>query len=114
MTEDTAPTSIGNCSKCGSASLNALPPNNFSRKPGYICTSCGVKHRGPRSTVVYSLILLVGLAFVGVAIMTFVADNRPEEVVHTSPFRPLILGGLVAGWAAWQLRLPKVAAQPKG
>lgn len=114
MNEPNPTLPIGFCSFCGSSNLDALPPNSFSRKPGYVCTECGTKHREAKSTWQYLGILLLGLAMAGGGIAVFFSDNRPDTVAPRKGPLPLVFIGIaVAGWAAWQLRMPKVSSQQK-
>ncbi|GIW98020.1 MAG: hypothetical protein KatS3mg111_1353 [Pirellulaceae bacterium] len=106
--EETA--SVGFCARCGSENLEPLPPNSFSRKPGYLCMTCGTKHRGRKSTWMYAGILLLGLLLAAGGIAAFMSeDGNDGRVRRRSPLRLVVLGVVVAGWAAWQFRVPPVA-----
>ena len=42
--DEDAPADAMRCAKCESARIEALPPNRFSRHPGFLCKKCGRTH----------------------------------------------------------------------
>lgn len=101
---------VGFCAGCGSENLEPLPPNKFSRKPGYNCAACGTMHRGAKSTWLYAAIVVLGLCMAGAGITIFSTGGPPSSgAPRKSPLRLVFMGVAVAGWAGWQFRVPVVA-----
>lgn len=105
---------VGYCRACGSSALEPLPPNSFSRKPGFVCTACEAKHRGVTSTWLITGILLLGLVMAGVGMATWLSEdgNDKSGAPRKSPLRLVMIGLAVAGYAAYQYRVPTIAKEP--
>src|SRR5262245_8285228 len=55
------PASPMRCASCKAAAVEALPPNAFSRHPGYVCTECGALMRPPGSFGINVAIIALGV-----------------------------------------------------
>ena len=55
-----APASGMRCAACKAPGIEALPPNKFSRRPGYVCPGCGAKMRPPGSIGGYVFAIALG------------------------------------------------------
>jgi len=97
------------CAACKAAALRELPPNQFSRHPGYVCTDCRAIMRPPGSTGSYIIItilsgvvVLFGLLMLALAFLSGVSVRRLL-------FVGVGLAGMGISGAAWaitQLRFP--------
>jgi hypothetical protein len=104
-----SPPSAMRCAACKAAAVQALPPNQFSRRPGYVCKACGAVMRPPGSGGLYVFLSLVGILMIPLGLFLAVFSFQ----VQTSRNRLLgfgvalaALGAAVASWCAMQLRLP--------
>ena len=61
------------CARCDSAAIRKLPPNAFTRHPGFVCTKCSAVMRPPGSTTVYMFALLMGVALFLFGLTLFIA-----------------------------------------
>ena len=101
------------CAKCNSAALKKLPPNAFSRNPGFECKKCKAIMRPPGSTVVYlfamlmgGLVFLIGIAILlGVVVMLVMGENVSAKGFGGAGILSM-LGAVTAGWGFSQIRLP--------
>jgi hypothetical protein len=105
-------TAVMRCAKCKAASVERLPPNQFSRNPGYVCSACGAKMRPPGSITGYVFATILG-AFVALFGLFAAAAGITAEAAANYRGRVLVgavtmvgLGAVVAGWAGRQLLLP--------
>jgi hypothetical protein len=103
------PRSTMRCAACEEAALEALPANQFSRRPGYVCTECGTTMRQPGSTGALVLVTVLGgfVILMGLALAFFVvtADSFRARSL-TGAIALAGLGFSVGVWAVNQLRLP--------
>jgi hypothetical protein len=104
-----APASTMRCAACKVAALQKLPPNQFSRHPGYVCSACGAIMRQPGTTGTYIFVTLVGVLMIPLAVVlaifAFNAQYGGKRLLVFAGSLGL-LGAAVAGWAGTQLRLP--------
>jgi hypothetical protein len=94
------------CAKCNAEGLEKLPPNSFSRNPGYRCPRCEAVMRPHGSAALYVIAAVLGVAFITLGITLAVAmegDRRRAWMAGAGAFG---LGAAAAGWAVAQLRLP--------
>jgi hypothetical protein len=97
------------CVACQAAALQPLPPNRFSRHPGYACAECGKMMRPPGTTGNYIFVVFLGgfifligvVASIGVLTMETIA-----KPVITGTALMFVLGGSTAVWAIVQLTRP--------
>src|SRR5262249_11505724 len=99
------------CRKCRSPYLEGLPANQLIRNPGYVCLSCGSRMRPRGSIWIYLLVILIGVTFVGVGCWAIIDDRKnqqdgPSDLPWAKLMSVVSFGGIFAGWAGWQLRLP--------
>jgi predicted Zn finger-like uncharacterized protein len=97
------------CPKCDAAAVETLPPNWYSRNPGFVCAECGALMRPPGSTGFYIFATLLGgfIVLVGIGLLIAVMLNDVLYVrAITGGVFVSILGVSVAGWALKQMRLP--------
>jgi hypothetical protein len=108
------------CAKCGGAAVRQLPPNQFSRNPGYVCAMCRAFMRPAGSTGKYSAILALGAVIVLLGLgLCYVASEAARNRVQMMAGGAALaaLGLAVVGWAVMQLRLPiplGAEAPPRG
>ena len=98
---------LGYCPKCGSSTLEPLPPNNISNNPGYRCIECRSELRTSKSTwsLLSIFVLGIGYSIGGVACTLF---GKIEEGAI------MLTVGLLPGiWAYFRLRLPKILKAPR-
>jgi hypothetical protein len=97
------------CPKCESAALEELPPNAFSRKPGYVCTACSQVMRPAGSTGLCVIACLLG------AVTTVIGLGLVFVAVTAERFRGRMIsgavgvggfGGFAIVWGLRQMRLP--------
>jgi DNA-directed RNA polymerase subunit RPC12/RpoP len=103
------PTSTMRCAACKAAALEELPPNRFSRHPGYTCSNCGTTMRPPGTTGTYLFltILGVGVVFLGIGVIVAIsAEGNFDRRTLSGGLALPILGVVVAIWCINQLRLP--------
>ena len=110
------PKSVLRCAKCKAPTLEKLPPNQFSRNPGYVCTGCGATMRPPGTTGTYLVIIVLGgfVVLLGVvpAAIALTADNH-RGMLFLGTASLVVLGIASTGWAARQLFLPVPLDAPK-
>src|SRR5262245_30169049 len=58
--DEEAPDAGLRCALCESPNVEELPPNQFSRRPGYVCRACGAAMRPPGSVGGYVFAVLLG------------------------------------------------------
>jgi hypothetical protein len=97
------------CANCKAAAVKALPPDEFSRKPGYVCMKCNTVMRRPGSKsgffAVVGLGILITLLGVGLALAALDAEtNRLQLFGGAGVLAILGLGG--SCWAIMQSKLP--------
>lgn len=97
------------CAKCEAAAVKKLPPNQFSRRPGYVCLKCDTHMRRAGTTGNYyaaialgAFVLLLGLGLCMVALGTEQFRGR----MTAGAVGIAALGAVVVGWAVRQVRLP--------
>ena len=98
---------LGYCPKCGSSTLEPLPPNQISHNPGYRCIECRSELRTSKSTWSLLSIFVLGIGFsIGGVACCLVAKYGEAATA---------LGvGLPCGiWAYFRLRLPKILKAPR-
>ena len=105
------------CPKCDAAAVVALPPNQFSRRPGYACAECDTRMRraGTRGNFVAAMglggfIVLLGVAMV---VLSFDAPRGKGRMIGGGVLLAT-LGATVAGWAGRQYRLPEPVGAKAG
>jgi hypothetical protein len=105
-------TSAMRCPKCHAATVQRLPPNRFSRHPGYICATCSTTMRPPGSGGLYVFVIILGAAVVLFGLFAGVIGVAAEGAAGIRG-RVLVgavfmagLGAVVAGWAVRQMILP--------
>src|SRR4051812_39147011 len=104
-----APASAMRCPACQTAALRELPPNAFSRHPGYVCSGCNAIMRPPGSTGTYVFVIILGGFIVLLGVVQCVIAFDAEVFRKRLVFGAVSLAGLgaaVVGWAVMQLRLP--------
>ena len=101
---------LGYCPKCGSSTLEPLPPNSISRNPGYRCIECGSELRTAKST--WSLLFIVMLGFL-FAIGSIASAINGKETGQHWIFMWGSVGLFVGIWAVRRLRLPKILKAPR-
>jgi hypothetical protein len=97
------------CAACQAAALQALPPNQWSRHPGYSCSRCQAVMRPPGSTGTYVLVTALGVFvfLVGIVLcVVAVTAASGQGNLASAAAAALALGAGAAGWAIKQLRLP--------
>jgi phage FluMu protein Com len=97
------------CPKCDAANVQELPPNAFSRKPGYVCTACSQIMRPAGSTGLYVIALLLGTvsAVIGLGLMfVAVTAERFRGNMIAGAVGVAGLGGFAVVWGLRQMRLP--------
>jgi hypothetical protein len=112
-----APVRDMRCAACRTPALRALPANQFSRHPGYVCTACGATMRPPGSTAMYVVAIVLGGLGVLVAVVLvaiFLMAARYPVGLLIGPVSLASLGGVTATWAFRQLRLPVPLDAPAG
>ncbi len=50
------------CPECESERIDRLPPNEITRNPGWVCTSCGLQMRHAKSAALYWMIIVMCVA----------------------------------------------------
>lgn len=111
--EDEADDDALRCAKCNSAEIEKMPPNVFSRNPGFTCKKCKATMRPPGSTGVYlfaiimGVLLLIAGVLVGIGLLVTVFTGGTIPIRGFSGAAALTMFGLVvAGWGGSQIRLP--------
>jgi hypothetical protein len=98
------------CPKCDAEAVQALPPNQFSRRPGYVCTECDtvMRRAGTKGNFVAAMGLGIFIVLLGVAmaVLSFDTPRRQMQMLGGSAGLA-VLGATVAGWAFKQSRLPE-------
>src|SRR5688500_5888704 len=92
------------CPKCGSTTVEKLPPSQISPHPGYRCNGCELKMRSHGMVFVYLFTLLFGLALCILCVTLLVVTEGSER-----PLKMLWLGGvgvIVAGYSVAQIMRP--------
>jgi phage FluMu protein Com len=107
--DEDAPAGAMRCAKCESPRIEALPPNRFARRPGFLCKKCGARMRPPASQGFYLFAILLGvfgvmLGFV-VPVLAFFAESFPMRAVGGAVIMAMV-GVAVIGWSFQQMRLP--------
>jgi hypothetical protein len=103
------------CAECQSPDIEALPPNQFSRRPGYVCRKCGAAMRphGGVGGYVFAVVLGVAAFLLGVALTIFsVQAERLNSRRVIGALLVAVVGLAVAGWGAVQMRLPVPLGTP--
>ena len=101
---------LGYCPKCGSSTLEPLPPNSFSRNPGYRCIECRIELRTSKSTWSLLFIAILGF-FISIGGTAAVLAGGLASERRGLYILPL---GLICGiWAVFRLRLPKISKAPR-
>src|SRR5262245_27785344 len=100
------------CPKCKSRRVEALPPNQISPRPGYLCRNCGAKLRDPKMGCVYVVVLALGLVLGAVCLGTIliVAEDWGAKLGRIG-FLGMCL--LCSGYAVAQLMRPTPRRTPK-
>jgi phage FluMu protein Com len=102
--DPTPPTSTIRCAKCQAADVQALPPNYFSRRPGYVCSDCGTIMRQPGSTGICVFAILLGaftfLLGLGLGVVAMGAEEFTGQVLAGA----VSLAGLGVIVTAWGIR----------
>jgi hypothetical protein len=97
------------CAACKAAALQKLPPNQFSRNPGYVCTQCNAVMRPPGSTGLNIFVVVLGvfgiLLGIFLCIVVFDATTNRNRLI-SGAVAAAAIGVAVAGWGVRQLRLP--------
>jgi len=97
------------CAACKEATLEKLPPNQFSRNPGYVCRSCNTIMRPPESTALYVFLCILGGAItlmgIGMLFIAFDAETSKKRLISGAATMTG-LGVMAAIWTFKQLRLP--------
>jgi phage FluMu protein Com len=107
--KEEAPTDRMCCPKCSSAALAELPPNQFTRRPGFVCKKCGQKMRQPGSTVLYTIGIVLGVLGVlgGIALSISVLFMEPIRVrAAVGGVALVVICISVIGFSFSQMRLP--------
>ncbi len=94
------------CAKCGAEGVERLPPNSFSRNPGFRCPQCGAVMRPPGSGLFYGGLIALGIAFVALGVILAVAFAEEGGRAWQAGALFGVLGLAAAGWSVAQLRLP--------
>jgi hypothetical protein len=98
------------CPKCGAEAVEKLPPNQFSRHPGYVCAACETRMRRAGTKGNYfaaaGLGVFVVLLGIAMAVLSFDAPRGQGRMLGGA-VALAVLGGVVAGWAVKQSRLPE-------
>jgi hypothetical protein len=98
------------CPKCDSEAVRALPPNQFSRRPGYVCGECEtlMRRAGTKGNFVAAMMLgvFIILLGIGMAVAVFAAEKFQAKLLGGAGALA-VLGAAVAGWAFKQSRLPE-------
>jgi hypothetical protein len=105
------------CAACKVAALRPLPPNAFSRRPGYVCSECGKVMRPPGTTGTYVFVVFLGTFVFLASVFGFVGMWLLVDEIR----KPLISGmavGIAVGaassvWAIKQLTRPVPLDAPK-
>jgi hypothetical protein len=102
-------TSAMRCSVCKEGALQALPPNPWTRHPGYTCTLCNAVMRPPGTTGTYVFVTVLGGFVFAISIGLFAFaphSGANQEKIITAAAAALVLGTSGIGWAVKQLRMP--------
>lgn len=95
------------CARCEADGLEPLPPNEFSRLPGYRCPKCNLQMLPPGSTLPYILVTILGGTFVVGGMALYVAlQGGPDTRSLAACGGAIVLGLASAGWAMSRLSLP--------
>lgn len=97
------------CAKCKAPDPEPLPPDLYSRRPGYVCSECGAKMRAPGTTSTWIMASLLGAftAILGVSGVVIAAFAQEEAGFQTEGGLMLMMLGLGVIAVAWyQLRSP--------
>ena len=114
MGEPAEEPTVGFCSACGGARLEALPPNWITHNPGYSCSDCGTAHRSRKARWVSTGMLVLGLTCSGAGFtMMFMELPRHAGLPGKPPVVRVAYGLIAVGWAAWQLQTPPPADAPR-
>lgn len=99
------------CASCQSNNLEKLPPDAWSRNPGFRCRACALQMRQPNSTVFLSIVILLG-AFMAV-LLTFVTVKATGGAgrIGVTPAIALAISISCVVWAVSQLRKPVPMAE---
>jgi DNA-directed RNA polymerase subunit RPC12/RpoP len=92
------------CPKCGSSSVERLPPSQISPHPGYRCNNCGIKMRSHGMLFVYIFTFVVGAALCflcGWLLVEAGGGDRPIRVAWLG-----VIGIVVAGYSVMQIFRP--------
>jgi hypothetical protein len=111
--EETAPVPDAvpglSCANCEASAVVELPPDANSRNPGYICAMCQTRMRPAGSVGNYYAALLLGVVIVllgaGLVVVALEAKQQRGKLIGGGA-AVAVLGGVVAGWAFFQTRLP--------
>jgi hypothetical protein len=107
------------CARCKVAALQKLPGNQFSPKPGYVCTQCGARMRSPGGTAlnVFAVVLGAFVAFIGlVAVAAALTADALQMFVGRALVGALVMvlvGATVAVLGGRELLLPVPLDAPK-
>jgi hypothetical protein len=98
------------CPKCDAEAVKALPPNQFSRRPGYVCGECEtlMRRAGTKGNFVAAMVLGISIILLGIglAVAVFAAEKFQAKLLGGAGALA-VLGVAVAGWAFKQSRLPE-------
>jgi hypothetical protein len=97
------------CPNCEAVAVAKLPPNRFSRHPGYVCAKCGTVMRRPGTTGNYYATAALGafVALLGLALAVLAMDAESYRGRRIAGGVGIFaLGALAAGWGIRQSRLP--------
>ena len=92
------------CPKCGSSSVEKLPPSQISPHPGYLCSNCGIKMRSHGMLFVYLFVLLIGSGLCVLCAWLLLeagGGDRPIRVAWLG-----VVGFVVAGYSVMQIARP--------
>jgi hypothetical protein len=104
------------CPACKAAALEELPPNRFSRHPGYVCSACGALMRPPGTTGTYLLLTILGgfvVVLGSVMCIAFLAEGIFNARLLSGALALPVIGAVVAVWCIQQLRLPMPLDAPR-
>ncbi len=102
------------CAACGSRAVDPLPPDAFSRRPGYECADCGTRMRRQGSaggyifaTCMGGLFVLAGIVMTGVGVANGLTEYHFGGITAIA-----VLGAAVVRWAVLGLRMPEPGGAP--
>jgi hypothetical protein len=97
------------CAKCKAAAVKKLPPDEFSRKPGYVCMKCKTTMRPPGSKgglyAAVGLGILIAVLGLGLVFVAFSAEKNRVQL-FSGAGTMCVVGLGVAAWAMTQSKLP--------